>query len=239
MVTLHTITLLFDFDGTLVDSTSAVEKSWATELVHHNSTYPDKQYTHEEFFQSSHGTRTVEVFSRFFPYKSGDDASINAWEYGIVSNYGHLGKEINGATSLLNSLNKEVRDNWAIVTSGTRNLAHGWFDKLFSSVEKPTVFITANDVEKGKPDPQGYATAYKNLNKTGECDNQALVFEDAPVGIQSGLNAGFKVVGIASTFSSEILKKAGASYVVKDMSKVKVKGDGKGGVLLELDETSV
>lgn len=214
--------LLFDLDGTLVNSSAIVERSWANEVNMHNEAYPDNLIDLKLLLLASHGSRSVETFKRYFPYKDHDVKVISEWEKSNVSRYYNLGVEINGASQLIEQL-QSVPSKWAIVTSGTRDLAHGWFNKLFSKFAKPSVFITADDVERGKPNPDGYLAACAKLTELNNMTSPtAIVFEDAPVGIQSGLNAGFKVIGIASTFGKDVLEKAGASYVVEDLTKVKI-----------------
>ncbi|KAK6456025.1 HAD-like domain-containing protein [Scheffersomyces xylosifermentans] len=240
-ITLKTETLLFDLDGTLVNSIAAVEKSWESEVRAHNEKYPDNQYDVQEFVHSCHGSRTVDVFKKNFPYKPNDTEAVSKWEEGIVSHFGDLGQQVHGALEFLDSINKsKFKDHWAVVTSGTEALAHGWFKKLFFSTSEPTVFITANDVTHGKPNPEGYAAAYATLaDKHGITKNDgvtpAVVFEDSPVGIESGVNAGFIVVGVATTFGKDKLTKAGAKYVVKDLSKVELDSSSKEDIVLKLD----
>ena len=45
--------------------------------------------------------------------------------------------------------------------------------------------------------------------------------------VLAGVNGGFTVVGIASTFPKEVLLQAGATYVVEDFTKVKIDQSGK------------
>ncbi|RCK57290.1 2-deoxyglucose-6-phosphate phosphatase 2 [Candida viswanathii] len=166
------------------------------------------------------------LLARYFPELPRDKEAIGKWESDIVSNYGHLGKPIEGATTLESANREDVP--WGIVTSGTTSLAHSWYRALFEDISKPRVFITAHDVNNGKPDPEGYVTAFEKLKGLyGLADGaKAVVFEDAPTGIKAGVSGGFEVVGIASTFSKEVLLAAGASYVVEDFTKVKISKSG-------------
>lgn len=103
-------------------------------------------------------------------------------------------------------------------------MAHSWFKTLFGEIKWPQVFITAHDVSHGKPDPEGYNTAFeklKNIYNLGD-GAKGVVFEDAPTGIKAGVSGGFTVIGIASTFDKEKLLSAGASYVVEDFTKIKI-----------------
>lgn len=226
-VLVKTNILLFDLDGTLVNSTAAVEKSWENEIITHNKAFPDSHIDLATYLQTSHGTRTEELFIKYFPELKHDKEAIDTWELNIVKNYSHLGKPIGGVIPILEQLNENDLP-WAIITSGTTNLAHSWFKKLFSDIKKPQVFITAHDVSKGKPDPEGYNTAFEKLKKNYSLGDNAkgVVFEDAPTGIKAGVNGGFTVIGIASTFDKEKLLNAGASYVVEDFSKAKISKSG-------------
>jgi len=59
------------------------------------------------------------------------------------------------------------------------------------------LFITGDQVSKGKPDPEGYLTAAKQL---GVQPDTCIVFEDAPNGVEAGINAGMKVVAVPSPY---------------------------------------
>ncbi|EGW30825.1 2-deoxyglucose-6-phosphate phosphatase [Spathaspora passalidarum NRRL Y-27907] len=227
IITLNTNFILFDLDGTLVNSTAAVEKSWEHEVEVHNKQHPDAKLDLQTLLFECHGSRTVETFTKSFPEKLPvSQKDIDIWESEIVRKYGDLGKPIPGSVAFLESLNeKGAKDSWAIITSGTQELAYGWYNRLFSSIPRPKIFITAHDVSNGKPDPEGYYTAFKKLISlnnivVGVSRPKAIVFEDAPTGVKSGVNGGFLVIGIASTFSKEVLLKAGATYVIEDFSKV-------------------
>lgn len=226
--TLKTNYLLFDLDGTLVNSTPSVEQNWYEVVDRHNKEHPELQIDPKEFLKSSHGSRTEETFKKFFPYRDASVEAISVFENGIVDGFGHLAIEVVGALNLLSNINNSHHNAWAIVTSGTKGLAYAWFEQLFSkTIEWPTVFITANDVSQGKPHPEGYKLAAELLHKASgsEGEYSAIVFEDAPTGIRAGVSAGFTVVGISTTFSPDVLLDAGASYVIEDLSKVELGKD--------------
>lgn len=67
IVTINTSVLLFDLDGTLVDSTAAVEKTWENQVNQHNQEFPDKFIDLPTLLNVSHGSRTVETFAAYFP----------------------------------------------------------------------------------------------------------------------------------------------------------------------------
>lgn len=228
--------LLFDLDGTLVNSNEAVEATWKDTIDFHNKNHPELPPLElQSYLHTSHGTRSEELFKRFFPYLPRDTEDIIKFEEGIVTNYGHFAKPVHGADELVSLLNKDFQNEWAIVTSGTRKLAHGWVKNVFTGASNPNVFITANDVSKGKPDPEGYKAGHDNLVKLNGKEGVTVVFEDAPTGIAAGVAAGFTVIGIATTFSKEVLVGAGATYVVQDMAGIHLTRATDGQIDLKLD----
>ena len=91
------------------------------------------------------------------------------------------------------------KDRWAIVTSAPRALAIRRLQAI--DLRPPTVFITAEDIPKGKPDPACYHLAASQFGyKTDDC----VVFEDAAAGIQAGESAGAAVVVITATHQHAI-----------------------------------
>ncbi|SCV03338.1 LAME_0H09626g1_1 [Lachancea meyersii CBS 8951] len=226
---------LFDLDGTIIKTTEAVEKAW-TKLSLKHGVDPD------ELFKHSHGTRTQEVIQRFFPQLHGDlNGAVEQMELSIARDYCESVSLIAGAAELLQSLDlsngKQLEErNWAIVTSGAY-LARAWFDNILKDIGPPRVFVTGFDVVKGKPDPQGYAMASKQLGEIWSKDPamvRNVVFEDAPVGIMAGKRIGAITVGITSSYDKEKLFEAGADYVVPDLTGIRVVNNTAAGVKLEI-----
>lgn len=90
----------------------------------------------------------------------------------------------------------------------------------------PQNLIAAEDVNNGKPDPEGYLLGYRRLGLADEehgAARSAVVFEDAPAGVRAGKAAGFQVVALATTHSVKQLREAGADWIVKDMRSVSLK----------------
>lgn len=96
----------------------------------------------------------------------------------------------------------------------------GWLDVL--ELAHPKNLVVAEDVEHGKPDPACYLLGRTKLDLPQK-DPSIIVFEDAPAGVRSGKAAGFKVVALATTHSIDRLVEAGADWIVKDMSSVRLK----------------
>lgn len=218
---------LFDLDGTIVSTTEAAELTW-TDLCNKHGVDP------QELFKYSHGARSAEILERFFPQLDNSKNQVTeALEKQMADNYIATVSLVKGADDLLLSLDRDVttgeklhKRKWAIVTSGTPYLAFSWFTNILKHVGRPDIFITALDVTKGKPDPQGYQMAKDKLSQLWNLPQdgsvKSVVFEDAPVGIKAGKGMGAISIGITSSYPKEVLFDAGADYVVDDLTHVKV-----------------
>jgi sugar-phosphatase len=119
-------------------------------------------------------------------------------------------RAIPGAAVALSSLRE---DRVAVVTSATRRLATARL--AAAGIEPPAVMVTAEEVTRGKPDPEGYLAAARRL---GVDPAEALVVEDAPPGIEAGRAAGAAVVGVTSTHAAEEL--AAADVVIETLEEL-------------------
>jgi glycerol 3-phosphatase-1 len=98
-------------------------------------------------------------------------------------------------------------------------------------LSQPKVLVTAEEVALGKPDPACYRLGAERLG-FGSLEEGAeiLVLEDAPAGVKAGKQAGYKVVGLATTHAVEQLREAGADWIVRDLESVRAgKLDAKTG----------
>jgi mannitol-1-/sugar-/sorbitol-6-phosphatase len=171
--------LLFDMDGTLLNSMAVVERVWGAWAVR-NGIDPGW------LVKSVHGVRAVDTIRKLgLPVDPEHEARALATAEiadvdGIV--------EIPGAIAFLNTLPPE---RWTIVTSAQLDLA---VRRLAAAgIPVPRHMVTGEDVSVGKPDPQGYRLAAERLGVRAE---DCLVFEDAPAGILAGRSAGAEVVVI-------------------------------------------
>ncbi|MFC3850911.1 HAD family hydrolase [Corynebacterium hansenii] len=179
---------LFDIDGTLVDSTPAVERAWRT-WASENGVDGD------EIMRVSHGRRTEDTLADFLPpeqvapaYRRMEELEMSDLDSVVA---------LPGAADLLESL---PRDRWAAVTSGARELMRARLNA--AGLPVPDVLITAEDVEQGKPDPTGYLLAAGRL---GAEPSQCVVVEDAPAGLEAGTRAGCRVIAVATSHAPEQL----------------------------------
>jgi mannitol-1-/sugar-/sorbitol-6-phosphatase len=171
--------LLFDNDGTLVNSTSAIQQAWRAFAARYRLD-PD------EVLRAGHGVRAVETMRQFLPTDRMTEAEawFDAHELELV----HETVPIPGAPELLERLTT-LAAPWAVVTSATTLLARARF--AAAGLPLPPVLVSADDVEAGKPDPAGYLLAAERL---GVNPSSCIVVDDVAVGLQAGIAAGARVV---------------------------------------------
>lgn len=86
----------------------------------------------------------------------------------------------------------------------------------------PTVFVAAEDVARGKPDPQGYYLGRKHL-ELGD-SKLILVLEDAPSRVKAGKAARFKILAAQISHLPDVLQDVKPDWIVQDLRSIAVKG---------------
>lgn len=176
---------LFDMDGTLITSTAAAERVWTRWAERHGLDVA-------AFVPTVHGVRAVDTIRRQALPDIDLDAEVAWVERGEIEDVAGVAP-IPGAVDFVRRL---PPDRWAVVTSASLPLARARLKA--AGVEPPAVMITAEAVERGKPDPAGYLKAARALGfDIADC----LVFEDAEAGIRAGEAAGADVVVVTAAWT--------------------------------------
>lgn len=209
--------VLLDLDGVIVDSARDGKMRWERFRERHG-------IEASEWAKLAEGRRTREVVELFVS-KEIIEGELE-WFDSIDTGEGAVA-EMNGSKALLDSLTG-VR--WGIVTSCPGDLARERLGRLDIAI--PRVLVGAEDVELGKPSPEGYLAGLKEL---GLDPTEAVIFEDAPAGVSAAKAAGVTVVGLRTSFSSL----PGVRYTIEDLTKVRVVDKFEGGVRLELTVVGV
>ncbi|MEV8018637.1 HAD family hydrolase [Streptomyces sp. NPDC086554] len=193
--------LLFDNDGTLVSSLESVYRCW-TRLAQ------EYGITAEEFARVElHGRPAVEIIADLLPAERVAEAVVRIEELEVSDVAGGV-KLLPGTLELLASLPPE---RWAVVTSAGRRLAGA---RLAEVGIRPKMLIAADDITRGKPDPEPFLLAARKL---GVDPARCVVFEDAPAGLTAGRAAGMTTVALTTTHQAHELS---ADVVVNDLSAV-------------------
>jgi mannitol-1-/sugar-/sorbitol-6-phosphatase len=177
--------VLFDMDGTLVDSTEVVERHWARWASRRGVNV-------SEILAVSHGRPTIDTLRLVAPHLATQEeaARIDADEARDSEGV----RPVPGALELVASLPPA---RWAVVTSANRALAVARLAAAGFPV--PDVLVTVDDVSLGKPSPEPYLHAARQLSAAAD---RSVVLEDTPVGVQAGLAAGATVIGVTTTYAT-------------------------------------
>ncbi|ADP13121.1 MULTISPECIES: sugar phosphatase [Erwinia] len=175
---------LFDLDGTLVDSLAVVERAWKSWGERHG-------IAADELLNFIHGKQAITSLRHFMAGASAQEIQQEFIELekmeagdteGIVA--------LPGALQLLATLD-ELSIPWAIVTSGSVPVASS--RHAAAGLPAPLAFVTAERVERGKPEPDAYLLGAQLIDLEPE---ECVVVEDAAAGILSGLAAGCHVIAV-------------------------------------------
>ncbi|MFI6939933.1 HAD family hydrolase [Streptomyces sp. NPDC050418] len=193
--------LLFDNDGTLISSMESVYRCWTRWAQEYGITAEDFEGV------ELHGRTAVEIIAELLPAERIPEALARIEQLEVEDVPGGV-VVLPGTKELLGSL---PRDRWAVVTSATRPLAEARLHEV--GIDFPTL-IAADDISRGKPDPEPFLLAAERL---GVDPARCVVFEDAPAGLASGRAAGMTTVALATTHDAGELS---ADVVVTDLSAV-------------------
>ncbi|OJT36386.1 sugar phosphatase [Serratia plymuthica] len=175
---------LFDLDGTLVDSLPAVERAWVNWAKR-------RGINPQDVLDFIHGKQAITSLRHFMPGES--EAAIQQ-EFLLLEQV--EAQDTDGVTALPGAVVLLARLNaldipWAIVTSGSIPVATA--RRNAGGLPQPEVFITAEQVKHGKPQPDAYLLGAERL---GLAPQDCVVVEDAAAGILSGLAAGCQVIAV-------------------------------------------
>ena len=183
--------ILFDLDGVLVDSTANVERHWSHWARRHG-------LAPEELLPIVHGRRAIDTIRIVTPMLDAEREFADLVRLESEDTEGVTAMP--GAASLLALLDGA---RWAVVTSGARPVAVARLRA--AGLPMPRVLVTADQVQHGKPHPEGYLTGAGLL----ETDpSQCAVVEDAPAGAVAARAAGARLITVASTHSLATLGSA-------------------------------
>jgi sugar-phosphatase len=194
--------VLFDLDGTLVDSTASVLRNWRriAALLGRDG---------EDLVGDRHGIPGRQVLRMIEPDLS--EERILELDQVLIEGEVADTRDVVPTRGALQLVEAIPADRWAIVTSGSRRLALARLRA--AGLPVPAILVTADDVRVGKPDPEPYQLGARLIGLPPE---RCLVLEDAPAGITAARAAGCPTLGVLTTFP------ALDADTVKDLAAVTV-----------------
>jgi len=208
-IAVETKGILFDMDGVLISSIGSVDRCWKRWAKMYG--IPDA-----ENYQVPHGVRAIDIVKSLRPDIDPQEG-LRVIEDMEIEDTADL-KVLPGAKVLLAGLPPE---RWAIVTSATKRLTVARL--TVAGLPVPERLISADMVERGKPDPEPYRRGAELLGLRPE---DCVVVEDAPSGVGAGKAAGSRVLGVLGTHTCEELREA--DWIVDSLERVAVRIDDGG-----------
>lgn len=198
--------VIFDMDGTLVDSTPAVVRAWTRWAA-------EREITAEQL-AGYHGVPAASIVADLVPEAEREAAGRRIDELELADVDGVV--PLPGAVAALSG---PPAGRVAIATSCTRPLARARL--AASGVPVPAVVVTVDEVERGKPAPDPFLLAAERL---GVDPRRCLVVEDAPAGLEAARAAGCATLAVTTTTPAADLR---ADAVVGTLDEVRfVAADG-------------
>ncbi|MGG3737374.1 pyrophosphatase PpaX [Aeribacillus pallidus] len=197
-------TLLFDLDGTLIDTNELIISSFIHTLNHY---YPD-QYKREDVLPFM-GPPLADTFMKIDSERV--DEMIERYRKYNLENHDLLVKEFDGVYETIQALHEQGY-KMAIVSTKIRDtvikgLRLTKLDKFFD------VVVGLDDVKHAKPDPEPLQKALQQLSSTPD---EALMIGDNSHDILGGKNAGTKTAGVAwSAKGKEYLAQFEPDYILE------------------------
>ncbi|WP_338927132.1 HAD-IA family hydrolase (plasmid) [Mycetohabitans endofungorum] len=202
------LSLLFDLDGTLVDTDALHLNAYNTLLARW-----DRSIDLDYYKRHVMGFPDEIIFGRLFP-------GMPATEYTELASQkervfrAQLGDRLTPTAGTQRILDFADRFGIriAVVTNAPRSNATMMLNALGLAARFDTLVI-GSELAHGKPHPLPYTTALERLNGNA---NHAFAFEDSAAGVRSASSAGIFTFGISSALSEDRLREAGAQEVIRD-----------------------
>jgi sugar-phosphatase len=183
--------VLSDLDGVLVDSQASIMRAWRLWGRQHG-------VEREAIDAVRLGRPTSEIVAALTPQLD-VAAEARALDLGQAEDSADV-VALPGAAEVLRVFGP---DAVAVVTSCIAELAEARLRA--AGLEPPAVLVTSDRLRRGKPDPEGYLLAAREL---GADPAACVVLEDSPGGVRAGVDAGMRVVGVLTTHASADLAAA-------------------------------
>ncbi len=198
--------ILFDMDGTIVDSSIPIRTCWGQWADRHGLDV-------HEVLHVAHGRRSQDTIRHLLAHRGTDVARAEtAWLDDCEVREAHATLPLPGIRDVLDAL---PVGRWGIVTSAALEVCKRRLEA--AGLPLPAVIVSGEDVTLGKPAPDGYRLGAARL---GFAPADCLACEDTPTGIAAGRDAGMRMVGLVTTNTADAL--GGCEVLCSDWLGVQV-----------------
>ena len=208
--------VLFDMDGVLFDSMPNHAYAWS-----HAMTQFGLAMTAEEAYMNEGrtGSGTIDILAQWFWGRNATEEEkqhIYAAKSALFNTLPEA-KPMPGAREALEAA-RECGAKIVLVTGSAQLSLIEHLELHYPGFFRKELMVTAFDVKRGKPNPEPYLMG---LEKAGVRAEEAVVVENAPLGVEAGRAAGiFTIAANTGPLPDEVLKQSGADIVVAGMHEV-------------------
>ena len=205
--------VLFDMDGVLFDSMPIHAQAWQETMEKYiPASNPEDYY----LFEGRTGFSTINILFNRQLGRSASEEEVQRIYAQKARRFAELdySSPMPGALAVLDKV-KSLGLYALIVTGSGQQSLFEKIDCYFPGYFDRRQMVTAYDVEHGKPHPEPYLTG---LKKAGVKASEAIVVENAPLGIESAVAAGIYTVAVnTGPLSDQVLWDAGANVLYPTM----------------------
>ena len=204
-------TVLFDLDGTLLNTKPLIDKSFIHTFEHFR---PDYKLSDEEL-DSFFGPTLYQTFSRYSNDEEEIQAMIQFYRDFNVPNHDSMVSPFPQAKETVKDLHKKGIKVGVVSSKKTDLVMHGL--EIFGMLEYMDIVIGADEVKNHKPAPDGILLAKEKLNS-----KNVLYVGDTKNDIIAGKNASVKTCGVLYIKDPSIMLEVDPDYVINKLSEIEV-----------------
>ena len=209
--------VLFDMDGVLFDSMPLHARTWAEVCTLYGlHMTPEEAYLHE----GRTGASTINILTQREWGRPATEEEINRIYDDKCRRFNACPEapKMTGAQELLEHIKSQELELFVVTGSGQKSLLDR-LDEGFPGIFRHDHIISSRDVKHGKPSPEPYLLA---LDRAGVAPHEAVVVENAPLGVASAVAAGIFTLAVnTGPLRPEVLEKAGANLLFPSMQALK------------------
>ena len=208
--------VLFDMDGVLYDSMPNHAVSWHDAMADYGLDMP---YEGAYRYEGMRGVETIRLLARRqWQRELSDDEAEQMYAHKSEAFVRCAAQSPAAAMPGIRTLMQQVKSDGLKICVVTGSGQHALLDKLLTDFEgllDASLIVTAFDVRHGKPNPEPYLMG---LKKAGVDATEAIVVENAPLGIQAARSAGIFTLAVnTGPLPDSVLFDAGANLVMPSM----------------------